>query len=98
MAERQGFEPWVKTSPTHALQACPFGRSGTSPKYSEMIQQTFPYFHIKILKKRNRPFLLDKSMKNILYSTVSLRAEAQSEAKRQAKQSQRLPRRDRSSQ
>ena len=40
LAERQGFEPWVRTSPTHALQACPFGRSGTSPEIGENIQST----------------------------------------------------------
>lgn len=32
VAERVGFEPTVPVNGTHALQACPFDRSGTSPQ------------------------------------------------------------------
>ena len=34
MAEREGFEPSVRHNRTHAFQACPFDRSGTSPVLS----------------------------------------------------------------
>lgn len=33
ITERQGFEPWVRCR-THAFQACPLNRSGTSPENS----------------------------------------------------------------
>lgn len=32
MAEGMGFEPTVRTSRTHAFQACSFGHSDTLPK------------------------------------------------------------------
>lgn len=31
MAERQGFEPWVRDNRTHDFQSCSFSRSDTSP-------------------------------------------------------------------
>ena len=31
MAERQGFEPWVRNNRTHDFQSCSFSRSDTSP-------------------------------------------------------------------
>ncbi len=31
LAERQGFEPWVRYNPTTVFETAPFNRSGTSP-------------------------------------------------------------------
>lgn len=31
VAERQGFEPWVRYNRTHDFQSCSFSRSDTSP-------------------------------------------------------------------
>ena len=36
--EREGFEPSVRKNRTHAFQACPFDRSGTSPTNKFAVQ------------------------------------------------------------
>ncbi len=41
-AEREGFEPSVPFWSTHAFQASPFDRSGTSPKADANIHVIYP--------------------------------------------------------